>query len=57
MSEYILENCTTEEIDKLEKSDIEWYPDELTGNDVCIYGTTEDFEKALKIIGREERKE
>lgn len=52
MSEYIIENCTKEEIDKLEQSDLDWYPDDLMSSDVCIYGTKSDIQKALEIIGR-----
>lgn len=52
MSEYIIENCTEEEINKLEQTDLEWYPDDLMGSDVCIYGTEKDVEQALKVMGR-----
>lgn len=40
-------------IDKLQKSDLDWYPDDLMSSDVCIYGTEKDVRKALKIIGRQ----
>lgn len=53
MSEYIIENLSGEEIDKLQKSDLDWYPDDLMSSDVCIYGTEKDVRKALKIIGRQ----
>ncbi|MBQ7673635.1 MAG: hypothetical protein IJT36_03800 [Alphaproteobacteria bacterium] len=52
MNEYIIENVSKEELDLLEKSDLEWYPDDLMGNDVCIHGTKQDAYKALIIIGR-----
>lgn len=52
MGEYIIENITKEELDLLEKSDLDWYPDDLMSDDVCIYGTEKDVQKALKIIGR-----
>ena len=52
MNEYIIENCTKEEIDKLEQSDLDWYPDDIMSSDVCIYGTENDIKKAMKIIGR-----
>ena len=52
MSEYIIENCTKEEIDKLEQSDLDWYPDDIISSDVCIYGTESDIQRAMKIIGR-----
>lgn len=51
--EYIIENLSANEIDKLQESDIEWYPDDLETSNVCIYGTLVDVHKALKIIGRE----
>lgn len=54
MHEYIIENCTNAEIDALEKSDLDWYPDDIMSSDVCIYGTENDVKKALKIIGREQ---
>lgn len=53
MSEYIIENLSIDEIDKLQKSDLPWYPDDLMTNDACIYGTEEDFQKAMEIIGRQ----
>ena len=53
MGEYVIENCTKEEIDKLEQSDINWYPDDIMTSDICIYGTEEDVDKALRIIGRD----
>ncbi len=53
MSEYIIENCTKEEIDKLEQiENIDWYPDDIMSSDVCIYGTQQDVERVLKAIGR-----
>ena len=52
MKEYIIENCTKEEIDKLEQSDLDWYPDDIMGSDVCIYGTENDIQRAMKLIGR-----
>lgn len=53
MSEYIIENLSADEIDKLQKSDLPWYPDDLISSDVCIYGTEKDVKKALEIIGRQ----
>ena len=56
MKEFIIENCTAEEIDKLyQASDIDWYPDNIESRDVCIYGTHNDVDKALKLIGRKSR--
>ena len=52
MSEHIIENCTKEEIDRLEQSNLNWYPDDLMTSDVCICGTSNDAERALEIIGR-----
>jgi hypothetical protein len=51
-SEWIIENCTESEINILVNSDIEWYPDNLESSDVCVYGTKDDIENALKLIGR-----
>ncbi len=56
MSEYIIENCTAEEICRLEQSDINWYPDDLMTSDVCVYGTSDDVKKAMEIIGRRNTK-
>lgn len=53
MSEYIIENLSDEEMDKLYKSDVEWYPDDLMSSDVCIYGTEEEIRTALQVIGRQ----
>lgn len=54
MSEHIIENLSDVEIDKLVASntDIEWYPDDLTGSDVCVYGTENDVKAVMHIIGR-----
>ncbi len=52
MSEYIIENLSNEEIDKLQRSNLDWCPDDLMSSDVCIFGTEEDVKKALEIIGR-----
>lgn len=52
MKEYIIENCTKEEINKLQESDLEWYLDDLMSDDICIYGTEKDINMALKIMGR-----
>lgn len=51
-SEFVIENCTKTEIDKLEQSDLDWYPDDIMSSDVCIYGTKSDVERALRLIGR-----
>lgn len=53
MQEWIIEDCIKEEIDKLEQSDLDRYPDNLMTSDVCVYGTEEDVDKALGIIGRD----
>lgn len=54
MHEYIIENITNEELDKLQESDLDWYPDSLESDDVCIYGTEKDVKRALEIIGRKQ---
>ena len=51
--EYIIENLTDSEINKLQESDIEWYPDDLATSNVCIYGTLMDVHEVMRIIGRE----
>lgn len=57
MVEYIIENCTGKEIDKLLQSDILWYPDNITSvcsdqnTDVC-FESEEDVDRALILIGR-----
>lgn len=53
MKEYIIENITDQELKRLEDSDLEWYPDDLTRSDICVYGTKKDIDKAMCIIGRE----
>ena len=55
MQEWIIEDCTTEEICRLEQSDIDWYPDDLMTSDVCVYGTIDDVNRAMEIIGRRNR--
>ncbi len=52
MSEYIIENLSKEEIDKLQESDLDWCPNDLMSSDVCIFGTKKDVRKALEVIGR-----
>ncbi len=53
-NEYLIVNCSQEEIDKLNKTDtnIDWYSDDIMSNDICVYGTASDLQEALKIIGR-----
>ena len=50
--EYIIKNCTKEETNILLNSNINCYPDDIFSNDICIYGTIKDVEKALKLIKR-----
>lgn len=56
MGEYIIENLTEKEKDLLiqeaENEGIDWFPDDIMSDDVCVCGTRKDVMKALKIIGR-----
>ena len=56
MGEYIIENLTEKEkdllIQKAENEGIDWFPDDIISDDVCVCGTRKDVMKALKIIGR-----
>ena len=53
MSEYIIENLTKREIDIMESSDIEWCPDNMSGDNTDIVVFNEkDCDKALHLIGR-----
>lgn len=53
MSEYIIENLTKREIDIMESSDIEWCPDDISGDNTDIVLFNEkDCHKALHLIGR-----
>ena len=51
--EYIIENLTKREIDIMESSDIEWCPDDMSGNnpDIVVFNE-KDCNKALHLIGR-----
>ena len=50
--EFIIENLTQREIDIMESSDIEWCPDDMSGDtaDIVVF-SEEDANKALKLIG------
>ena len=53
MNEYIIENLTKREIDIMESSDIEWCPDDMSGDNTDIVVFNEkDCDKALHLIGR-----
>lgn len=51
--EYIIENLTKREIDIMESSDIEWCPDDMSGDntDIVVFNEN-DYDKALHLIGR-----
>ena len=53
MSEYIIKNLTKREIDIMESSDIEWCPDNMSGDntDIVVFDEN-DYDKALHLIGR-----
>ena len=57
MIEYIIENCSNNEIEKLLASDILWFPDNIYS--ICnncstdvFFESKEEADRALKIIGR-----
>lgn len=51
--EYIIENLTKREIDIMESSDIEWCPDDISGDNTDIVVFNEkDCDKVLHLIGR-----
>ena len=54
MREYLIENVTDEEFDRLERSELEinWFPDDITGIDIYVYGCQKDVQKVLEIMGR-----
>lgn len=51
--EYIIENLTKREIDIMESSDIEWCPDDISGDntDIVLFNK-KDCDKALCLMGR-----
>mgnify|MGYP007090638678 CR=1 FL=1 len=51
--EYIIERLTKREIDIMESSDIEWCPDDMSGDntDIVVFNEN-DCDKALHLIGR-----
>ena len=51
--EYIVENLTKKEIDIMESSDIEWCPDDLSGDntDIVVFNK-KDCNTVLQLIGR-----
>lgn len=52
MAEYIIENLTYEELQKLEQHpEIEWLIDDLQRDDIFVYNKS-DADKILEIIGR-----
>lgn len=53
--EYIIENLTKREIDIIESNDIEWCPDDISGDntDIVVFNK-EDCDKALHLIGRKQ---
>ena len=50
--EYIIENVSEAELEKIEVAGIEWYPDDMEGNDIVIEGDEREYERALEIMGR-----
>ena len=51
--EYIIENLTKREIDIMESSGIEWYPDDISGDNTDIIVFNEkDCDKVLHLIER-----
>lgn len=58
MSEYVIKDLSSEEIDSLEAmgedAGIDWCPDDvmLGSGDVRIYGSRKDVKKVMQIIGR-----
>ena len=52
MSEYIIENLTKREIDIMESSDIEWCPDDMSGDNTDItFNRTKMKLRFLSMIG------
>ena len=51
--EYIIERLTKSEINIMESSDIEWCPDDISGDntDIVVFNEN-DCDKALHLIGR-----
>lgn len=51
--EYIIERLTKSEINIIESSDIEWCPDDISGDntDIVVFNEN-DCDKALHLIGR-----
>lgn len=51
--EYIIKNLTQKEIDIMESSDIEWFPDDVffDSSDIVIF-SEKDRNKAVQLIGR-----
>lgn len=49
--EYIIENVSEAELEKIEVAGIEWYPDDMEGNDIVIEDEKE-YDRALAIMGR-----
>ena len=51
--EYIIKDLTKREIDIMESSDIEWCPDDMSGDNTDIVVFNEkDYDKSLHLIGR-----
>ena len=51
--EYIIENLTKRQIRIMEPSDIEWCPDDMSGDNTDIVVFDENsYDKALHLIGR-----
>lgn len=55
--EYIIEDLSEKEIDILEKSDIEWCPDDILSDsrDIVVFNEKDAY-KVLKLIGRKIKK-
>ena len=50
--EYVIKNVSKADLDKLLMMGVECYPDDMMSNDVYIYGTIKDVNRALRILGR-----
>lgn len=53
MGEYIIENITRKEWEILEDNNIDWCPDDMSGNtqDAIIF-SKEEYDRAIDLIGR-----
>lgn len=49
--EFLLEDLSREDIQKLIDSEIDWYPDDMMDESTVLFETEEEINKAIELLG------